>query len=142
MKRMMFAFLALGMAALVGCSGSSTSATSGGGGAPGPSGGGDARGGGNADKIVGVWTMTKVDGKAPPFAMDMEFTKEGKIKAMGMEMASYKVSGDKVTITSQGGKGKDAKEKTDVAKIKTLTDSALVLVDEEKKEEQEFTKKK
>jgi uncharacterized protein (TIGR03066 family) len=135
MKRLTFAFLAIGITALAGCGGSSTSATSGGGGAPpGPSGSGDARrpggNGSNADKIVGKWKLLKFEGKNPPMEgqVTFEFLKDGTAKMGGgdkvLEEGKYKIDGDTITFT----KMKDPKDKSGHATIKTLTADSLVLI--------------
>jgi len=90
------------------------------------------------DKIVGTWTMTKQGGKDAPFPLEIEFTKDGKIKLLGMELGSYKIDGNKITLTA---KKKDGKDDTDTNTIKELTAQKMVLYDEKKKEEVEFKKK-
>jgi uncharacterized protein (TIGR03066 family) len=146
MKRMMFAFLALGMAALAGCSGSSTSGTSG---TPAP-GGGPGPTGGSSDKLVGVWEMTK---EVPELKMtvhvQMEFKSDGTAKmtamANGKEMpggdsGTYKHEGDKITLTSKDKKS--GKDETETMTVKELTDSKLTVSDPKKGEDMTFTKKK
>jgi uncharacterized protein (TIGR03066 family) len=94
---------------------------------------------GNADKIVGTWEFVKINGKDPGIPIKVEFTKDSKIKIGGMELGSYKIEGDKITLTA---KKKDGKDDTDVSTIKLLTDEKMILVDEKKKEETEFKKSK
>jgi uncharacterized protein (TIGR03066 family) len=97
----------------------------------------------NKEKIVGVWEVTKA-AEAPPGAT-IEFTKDGKLiqtaKVEGKEMkmeGTYSVEGDKITSTTKGPGGKEAKE---TATITKLTDTELVTKDEKGKTD-EFKKKK
>jgi uncharacterized protein (TIGR03066 family) len=121
MKRMMFGLLVCFTFALAGCSSSSTS-----GGSSGTTGGG----GSNADKIVGTWKITKIGDTVLPKNADagtMEFTKDGKAKmsgkGKGTEEGTYKVEGDKLTLTKN-----DKKDKGDTTTIKTITADTLILV--------------
>ena len=50
-------------------------------------------------KIVGTWTMTDTSDGKPPYTLEYEFTKDGKIKIAGIEGATYKINGNKITIT-------------------------------------------
>ncbi len=93
----------------------------------------------NADKIVGSWEFVKINGKDPGIPIKVEFTKDGMIKVGGMTLGTYKIDGDKITLTA---KKTGAKDDTDVSTIKLLTDEKLILVDEKKKEETEFKKAK
>ena len=97
----------------------------------------------NAEKIVGTWVVSK--SKEIPPGTTLEFTKDGKVKVMVKvgEMTinvegTYKVEGNSFKITT---KGPDGKDKTETVKIKELTDKKLV-TENEKKETDEFTKKK
>jgi uncharacterized protein (TIGR03066 family) len=96
----------------------------------------------NADKIVGTWEFVKINGKDPGIPIKVEFTKDSKIKVGGMELGSYKIEGDKITLTAKKKDGKDGKDDTDVSTIKLLTEEKMILVDEKKKEETEFKKSK
>jgi uncharacterized protein (TIGR03066 family) len=98
----------------------------------------------DAKKIVGVWEGAK-GGEFPPGAT-IEFTKDGKVKvsleANGKKVTvegTYKVAGDKLTVTMKGPGGK---EKTDTDTIKTLTDDKLVIHDAKEKKNVELKKKK
>jgi uncharacterized protein (TIGR03066 family) len=99
----------------------------------------------NAEKIVGVWEMTKVP-KDVPKGSTAEFTKDGKVKMtfkIGDKtlepQGTYKVEGDKLITTI---KGPDGNEHTDTGTIKTLTNTTLVIRDSKTKEEAEFKRKK
>jgi uncharacterized protein (TIGR03066 family) len=117
MKWMMFGLLVCFMAALAGCSSSSTSGGSGGGVS-------------NADKIVGTWKITKIGDTELGKNVDagtMEFTKDEKAKISGKgkdpEEGTYKVEGDKLTLTKNG-----KKEEGKTSTIKSLTADTLILV--------------
>jgi uncharacterized protein (TIGR03066 family) len=93
----------------------------------------------NADKVVGVWEVTK-SAEAPPGAT-VEMTKDGKLilkatingKTLSQE-GTYKVEGDKIrTVQNVGGK-----QISETMTIKTLTDTKLVTQDENGKID-EFT---
>lgn len=96
----------------------------------------------NAEKIIGMWEVTK--GEMPP-GSTVEFGKDGKMKMtmkvpggkppVSME-ATYKVEGDTIKSTMKAG----GMEKTETLKIKELTDSKLVTLDE-KNTTDEFKKK-
>jgi uncharacterized protein (TIGR03066 family) len=91
-------------------------------------------------QIVGIWEPTK--GEAPK-GTTLEFTKDGKLKI------TLEAEGKKVTIEGtyeiDGAslktilKGPDGKERKETMKIKSLSDKALVTVDEKCKED-EFKK--
>jgi hypothetical protein len=101
------------------------------------SGGGNSS---NADKIVGTWTISKINGTPPALGLDMEFTKDGHVKGMGMEVGTYKVEGDKFIITPAPGKDKKHDPETEL--IKKLDGTSLILFSEKNKEETEYTRKK
>jgi uncharacterized protein (TIGR03066 family) len=90
----------------------------------------------NKEKIVGKWKMVK--GEGVPAGTVIEFTKDGKVsvtvdvggKSMTIEIGTYSVEGDKVTLKTKIGE----KEDTEVNDIKTLTADKLILVDPKKKE--------
>jgi uncharacterized protein (TIGR03066 family) len=95
----------------------------------------------NKEKVIGAWESTKSGSGIPPGSI-FEFTKDGKLKIKikqdGKEVAvegTYTVDGD--VITSAGPKG----EKPDKNKIKKLTDTELITVDEQGKVD-EFKRKK
>ncbi len=100
----------------------------------------------NKEKIVGTWEAAK-DEKAPDVSGTAEFAADGKLKftmkfkvkdkeeSMSME-GTYEVDGDNLKTVMKKGK----KEEKETAKIKTLTDKELVIVDEKEKESK-FTKK-
>lgn len=94
------------------------------------------------NKIVGVWVPK--DAKSPP-GTTVEFTKDGKVKMhIPLEKkdfnidGTYKIDGNKFTITLKGPGGK---EKTETETIKTLNDTTFTTVDEGGKVT-EFTRKK
>jgi uncharacterized protein (TIGR03066 family) len=94
--------------------------------------------------LVGVWEGAK-DGALPPGAT-IEFTKDGKLKmsieVMGKKnnlVGTYKVDGNKLTVTMKDPGGKEATE-TDT--IKTLTADKLVIHSEKEKKDLELKKKK
>jgi uncharacterized protein (TIGR03066 family) len=93
----------------------------------------------NAEKIVGAWIVVKFDGKEAPKGKDVvfEFTKDGKLKLAPGLNGTYKVNGDKVTLTIMIG----GKDDTDSITIKTLTVDTMVVIDDKGKE-MEFKKKK
>ncbi len=114
----------------IGCGSSTTS----GGGKPGESGAPLT----NADKIVGIWKMSKKGGQAVALSVEIEYTKDGKMQfAGGPAIATYKVEGDTVTVTPNGDK--PAIEKHTIKKLDATT---LVLYDVTNKEDVEYTKKK
>jgi uncharacterized protein (TIGR03066 family) len=114
MKRPVIALVGIiAIVAIGGCRGSSTTAQS-----------ADA----NADKLVGVWTVKKINDEDLPKdqTMTIEFTKDGKTKFNSggrTEEGTYKVEGDKVTIIK-------ANEEDNVVNIKSLTANALILADD------------
>src|SRR5262245_63034550 len=97
----------------------------------------------NAEKIIGKWEVAKVpEGTSAPIFV---FSKDGKVERLGGEgdepiPGTYKIDGDKLTITLPD---EDGKPKTETSTIKTLTDTKLVTVDkvEGKEIEIEFKKK-
>ena len=97
-------------------------------------------------KLVGKWELTKSEsGNAPKGAL-IEFMKDNKMtitvdfngKSLTLN-GTYKVDGDKLTVTIKPPDG--GKEDSDTDTIKSLTDDKIVLIDKEKKET-ELTKKK
>jgi uncharacterized protein (TIGR03066 family) len=94
----------------------------------------------NAEKIVGSWEFTRGEMSAGSV---VEFTREGKFKMTGTlegkvitVEGSYKVEGDKITITRREG----SKEATETGTIKTLNETTLITRDEQGKID-EFKKK-
>jgi uncharacterized protein (TIGR03066 family) len=95
--------------------------------------GGSVEGG----KLIGVWELTKVEGqdKAPHWRI--EFAKDGKLRMVSKKGGEeFKVEGthalkkDQLTLTVvEGGKAVETK----TLKVLTLTDEALVFVDNMKK---------
>jgi uncharacterized protein (TIGR03066 family) len=90
--------------------------------------------GGNVDKIIGVWSITKVNGEEVPAdePATMQFTKDGKhivkIKSGGVETSSegtYTVEGETITAT---GKGADGVEKSNIITIKSMVGDVMVLI--------------
>jgi uncharacterized protein (TIGR03066 family) len=90
----------------------------------------------NAKKIVGKWSVVKGEG-VPPGAI-MEFSAENKVifhvdqkgKLVSFPVGTYKVDGDKVTLTVAKGGKKDDETNT----IKKLTNDSLILADSQGKE--------
>ena len=89
----------------------------------------------NAEKIVGKWKVVKSEGDV---GMIISFTSActttvcANEEAKDEKKSAYKIEGDKLTITREGGKA-------ETGTIKTLTDKKLVLADV-KGEEMEFEK--
>jgi uncharacterized protein (TIGR03066 family) len=97
-------------------------------------------------KLVGKWELTKSESENAPKGALIEFTKDNKlmitIDANGKKFelsGTYKVDGDKLTVTIKSPDG--GKDESDTDTIKSLSDEKLVLIDKEKKET-ELTKKK
>jgi uncharacterized protein (TIGR03066 family) len=97
-------------------------------------------------KLVGKWELTKSDSENAPKGAIVEFAKDNKltitIDAGGKEFkvsGTYKVDGDKLTVTIKPPDG--GKEDSETDTIKSLTDDKVVLIDKDKKET-ELTKKK
>lgn len=105
----------------------------------------DKEGASNAEKLLGKWSIVKVNGKEAEkkgSEVIVEFLKDGKMtmtmSAGGKdekEEGTYKVEGDKIIAQQKG------KEKKDTMLIKKLTADALVVYDETDKEEIELKKK-
>jgi uncharacterized protein (TIGR03066 family) len=100
----------------------------------------------DAAKLVGKWELTKSTDEGAPKGAIVEFMKDSKLTitfelgGKKIEMGgTYKLDGDKLTVTIKPPDG--GKEETDTDTIKTFTDDMLVLIDKDKKET-EFTKKK
>jgi uncharacterized protein (TIGR03066 family) len=95
----------------------------------------------NKDKVIGTWEIVK---GTIPDGSTVEFTKDGKltiaIKAEGKTVTmegTYSVDGDKILLTYKQGN----MESKETLRIKTLTDTMLVTLDEKDKTD-EFKKKK
>jgi uncharacterized protein (TIGR03066 family) len=85
----------------------------------------------NKDKIVGTWELSKSD---KSFSAVYDFAKDGKIKLTSKKdekeestEGSYSVEGDKVSVVLKI----DGKEEKHRFTIKKLTDTEMVLLDEE-----------
>lgn len=97
-------------------------------------------------KLVGKWELTKSESGNAPKGAIVEFMKDNKLaitvdvngKSVTLN-GTYKVDGDKLTVTIKPPDG--GKEDSDTDTIKSLTDDKIVLIDKEKKET-ELTKKK
>lgn len=97
-------------------------------------------------KLVGKWELTKSESGNAPKGAIVEFKKDNKLaitidfngKSLTLD-GTYKVDGDKLTVTIKPPDG--GKEDSDTDTIKSLTDDKLVLIDKDKKET-ELTKKK
>ena len=90
-----------------------------------------------SDKIIGVWSITKVNGIEVPAEApaSMQFTKDGKhivkMKRDGKEVpdeGTYTVEGDKITVS---GKGADGTVKSNIITIKNIAGDVMLLVKEE-----------
>jgi len=87
-------------------------------------------------KAIGTWTVAK--GEDIPPGTSVEFTKDGKLifkvalngKEIKLE-GTYKIEGDKITVSM---KTPDGKDDTETDTIKTLNDNEMVLVDPKGKE--------
>lgn len=93
----------------------------------------------NAEKIIGTWEMEKPEAGAGTL---MDFGKDGKVKVTVKGRpkpleGTYKVEGDKLSITM---KKPDGKDETQTETITTLTDTKLVTKDDKGKTS-EFKKK-
>jgi uncharacterized protein (TIGR03066 family) len=82
----------------------------------------------NAKLIVGKWTVTKADEGTVGAGATVEFTSDGKVKAVHKKgdedmtvEGTYKVDGDKLTMTLKIG---DMEQKIDIT-IKKLTKTEL-----------------
>src|SRR5262245_3327925 len=97
-------------------------------------------------KLLGKWELTKSESGNAPKGAIIEFMKDNKMsinvdfngKSLKLE-GTYKVDGDKLTVTIKPPDG--GKEDSDTDTIKSLTDDKIVLIDKDKKET-ELTKKK
>jgi uncharacterized protein (TIGR03066 family) len=97
-------------------------------------------------KLVGKWELTKSESGNAPKGAIVEFMKDNKLtitvdfngKSLTLN-GTYKVDGDKLTVTIKPPDG--GKEDSDTDTIKSLTDDKIVLIDKDKKET-ELTKKK
>ena len=100
----------------------------------------------DAAKLVGKWELTKSESGNAPKGAIVEFTKDNKLSitidvgGKKVELTgTYKVDGNKLTVTIKNPDG--GKDESDTDTIKSLTDEKIVLVDKDKKET-EFMKKK
>jgi uncharacterized protein (TIGR03066 family) len=89
----------------------------------------------NKDRIVGAWKISKSERRTAPGSL-VELTKDGKIKmtvkVQGsdfMVAGTYKVEGDRITITTR----EEGEDKTDSFTILKLTDTELEIKDEKGK---------
>jgi uncharacterized protein (TIGR03066 family) len=97
-------------------------------------------------KLVGKWELTKSESGNAPKGAIIEFKKDNKLsitvdfngKSLTLD-GTYKVDGDKLTVTIKPPDG--GKEDSDTDTIKSLTDDKIILIDKDKKET-ELTKKK
>jgi uncharacterized protein (TIGR03066 family) len=118
MRRLIFTFLAFGLAAPLGCSGSSTS------------------GGSEGQTLVGKWEP--IGSTTLPAGTVVEFTADGKIqmhvdadgKQISKTLGTYSVAGDKLTLSGDRG----GKTDTETMTIKVLTADSIVLVEPSGKE--------
>jgi uncharacterized protein (TIGR03066 family) len=96
----------------------------------------------NKDKIVGTWELSTSD---KSFSAVYDFAKDGKIKLMSKKdekeestEGTYSVEGDKVSVVLKI----DGKEEKHTFTIKKLTDTEMVLLDEQKGKTAELKRKK
>ena len=89
----------------------------------------------NAKLIVGKWEIVKTEGGLPK-GTQIEFSKDGKIKISGKRddqdftlEGTYKVDGDKFTVTAKQGD----QERTQMITIKKLTKTELITENQEGK---------
>lgn len=94
--------------------------------------------------IVGSWTVSKADEGTVPKGSVIEFSKDGKVKAVVKKddaeqtiEGTYKLDGKKMTLTVTI----DGTEKTNSVTIDKLTDTELAVEGDDGKKV-EFTKKK
>ncbi len=73
-----------------------------------------------AKKLVGMWEVTKENGKAPKDKAVLEYTADGKY-SLGSQKGTYTVKGDSVTRTFKVGED----EFISTEKIKKLTETEL-----------------
>ena len=97
-----------------------------------------------AKKVVGKWEVTKADEGGPPQGAVIEFTADGKVKYTGkkgdaveMHEGTYKVDGNKVTVTMKA----EGKEESHTVTITKISDTAMS-VDGGDGKKAELTKKK
>lgn len=142
MKRLLLGLAVCFSLAVGGCSSSSTSGS---GPEPGDGSGGPAPGaGGNADKIVGNWTMVGVGGQKAQHPFDIEYTWDGKVKSFfieagGTEFGAYKLEGETFTETFTK---KDGTIGSEISTIKKLDGDTLVLFNVLKRLDTEYKRKK
>lgn len=98
----------------------------------------------DADKIIGTWIVTKMDGKEPPkeLSLQVTFGKDGKMvftAKLGAkeetDEGTFTVTGNKLSATKKG------KKDVDMMTIKSITGDTMVLVDDKEKKEMELKKK-
>jgi uncharacterized protein (TIGR03066 family) len=89
-----------------------------------------------AKLIVGKWEVTKSFDQGPPVGAAVEFTKDGKFKAIikadekeVVREGTYKVDGDKVELVIKAG---DKENKT-TFKVKKISDTEMVTENDEGK---------
>lgn len=97
-------------------------------------------------KLLGKWELTKSESGNAPKGAIVEFKKDNKLtitvdlNGKPLELTgTYKVDGDKLTVTIKAPDG--GKDDSDTDTIKSLTDDKLILIDKDKKET-ELTRKK
>lgn len=82
----------------------------------------------DADKLVGTWVQTKVNGKKPDVPLEFELTKDGKVNySLGNSSTkgTYRINGDKLTIQMAPTR-KGAKSRVLTSTIVSVTDEILV----------------
>jgi uncharacterized protein (TIGR03066 family) len=102
----------------------------------------DDKGGGNAEKIVGTWLVTT--GGSLPVGSSLELAKDGKLKLVLKQgdqsitfLGTYKVKDQELAMMLEP----PARVRSHTMQIKKLTETQLVTVDMEKREDV-FKKKK
>ena len=98
----------------------------------------------NAKKLVGKWEISKADPQTIPVGSVLEFLKDGKIKITIKENGedktlegTYSVEKDVLTVVRKTDEG----ERKRMVTIKKISDTELVIVDDESKVV-EMTRKK
>jgi uncharacterized protein (TIGR03066 family) len=83
--------------------------------------------------IVGIWKMIEVDGEDAPLDISMEFTDDGKVKAIvrldgktGNSQGTYEIEDDKLKIMTNGKGGRN----TEVLVVKKINKEKLITLDE------------
>jgi uncharacterized protein (TIGR03066 family) len=101
----------------------------------------------DADKLVGTWVLTTLDGKPAPTKLEFTFAKKGEASNSLGQKGTYKLDGNKLTIRMTarvaGAKGKKpvTSSVTTSWMIAKLTEDVLVITGKSGGSESEFKKK-